>query len=45
MKNKEILAKIGIFLAPEEQKTAKKIALCENNTVPKTLSGPISKHH
>ncbi|MBP0597555.1 hypothetical protein J8I26_05540 [Herbaspirillum sp. LeCh32-8] len=44
MKNKDILAKNGLFEAQEEQNRAKKITLRGNNTVPKTLSGPISKH-
>jgi len=44
MKNKDFLEKIGVFQAQMEQKRLKNIPLRRNNTVPKTLSGPIGKH-
>ncbi|WP_143433174.1 hypothetical protein [Herbaspirillum camelliae] len=44
MKNKDILEKTEVFRALMEQKRPENIPLRRNNTVPKTLSGPIGKH-
>jgi hypothetical protein len=44
LKNKDFLKKIEEFRCTTEQKWPLKIPLRRNNTVPKTLSGPIGKH-